>query len=917
MTNYGISEKEKTNLLIDNMMYGLHTAIPALITEVDLEKQTLSAKIAIKRTVNINGVLGELEYPPLAKVPFFTLQNGGYAVTVPPVVGDACMLIFSERNADGFWKSGEIGLPPYAPTRRHDINDAVALVGFTPTPNIIPNYAPEGIEIRNRDKNACISLTKDAIRLRMHGVSLTITKDGISIDGDKSLTFNISDFHVNASRGIFFKSKESINFEAPVLNVKANTNIEGNRVNVETDEGQIILNGAVSVTGDLDANMIRARQGNKEAPEATAGKLTTGELYPWNTFLDRLTLEEKSVRFSLEAGPQPPPNTSFEVNIDFATLSEMEGYPDLAKEIAKQCADTLRVLFDATQNKLVLETVGTGKEDGHLTYLRDAGTSADATPGTLTTGALPGWTDFRNSLKNLGIVFKINIGGAFRKYALDYSKLTANLGWENFAKLLGEEHKDAASVTFGASRLKFETKKSGDSDGLISFMVDTSEGNSPAVFTSGVFDPEFETFVTALNEKDFGVSSSVNGRDTVFHMGNAEVAACSDFGDFFAKLFEISQLRPTVNYNRIVLETKNTGHGATIGYFSPVAHIDATAAYLVTGLLPSFAQIKNMYSQSTLNIIFDLEIDDFVNNYTITPQNLKDSADWGDIAALLQPTGESTTPINITYREGSLVFASPTLGRRTLSPLEYNPDPQTPSLNGAVILSGTPVQGVVVYPGSDEIDNISPAGASLLKLTKETGATSVDGKDNAYNGNSIHLLKGTADTGAAAAPGKDGLFVIENNSATLLRGTKDTDALLVPGLDPGEYAPGQYDRIMTLIGSLEVIEKITCKELVIKERTTMTGEIKANPRTVPEDESQTPEISEMIVDGGMRCAKNLTVLETATLNKLKVNSGAEITGNLTLDGGKIIGKNGIQLSFDFSGLSVNAEIHAREFEAGF
>jgi hypothetical protein len=109
----------------------------------------------VKRTVNIDGNIGELEYPTLKNIPFFTLQNSDYSITVSPKVGDTCLLIFCERNADSFWESGKVSIPAYAPTRRHDINDAVA-IGFTPSPKLIKNYGEEGIEIRNAARVSCI-----------------------------------------------------------------------------------------------------------------------------------------------------------------------------------------------------------------------------------------------------------------------------------------------------------------------------------------------------------------------------------------------------------------------------------------------------------------------------------------------------------------------------------------------------------------------------------------------------------------------------------------------------------------------------------------------------------------------------------------------------------------------------------------
>jgi hypothetical protein len=962
MTDYiGAGMREKTEMLAENLLYKLHTSIPALISDVNLEKQTLSAEIAVKFTVDDER---EMSWPVLRNIPFFTLQNGSYSVTVPPKPGDACLLLFCERNADSFWANGKVSAPTYAKTRRHDVNDAVALIGFTPTTKLIKDYAADAIEMRNTSRSSAVSVKTGEItvnvgekkgsntvvlsansgennsitltadnksriamrneRLQLESgeeIKITLTPEGISIStGGKPVTFDVSDVVIRSSNNIDFESSNAINFKSEVFNVEANTNLKGDvsidgsslKVNAATEiSGNTKITGAVSVKGDLDAVLLKGPHIDRRgaATEATAGKLTTGDLYAWNDFADRLTLEGKLIHFELTAA-----QTDFTISIPFDDIKAFTGWSDLAKLIESFSQNLFTVDFDADENSLNFTTTGTGKEQGNLTFLRDITISSDSSPGVLTSGELTDWSTFLSSLNGLGLIFKINIAGSYKTYALDFDKISGETDFAGFTEILNGFYPDLVTVSFADNKITFTTIGFGSMNGSLSYLTPTSSAASSAVFTGGNFDPDFSEFKTELKGYDLALSSKINGRDYIFYMSYSDIENLSGYADFFSNLFSASPMRADTGYQNVVLTTKDAGSSTSIGFFDSVTHLDATAAYLQTGTLQSFIAVKNLYANQPLNIIFNFKVDHYDNNYAITPQNLKDASDWGDIAAMLSPSGDETTPINISFGNGTLTFASPTTGERMLSYLQYNPDPDVKSIDGSLLLSGTE-QFASIYRGTNENDHLSPESANLLKLTEATGAVTVNGTDSAYNPNSVDLMKGTEATEAVLQQGVDGNITVINNSATLLKGTKNTDAVLNVGLDPGEEDPASYDRVMTIVGSLNVIEKISCKEFTVSEKTSITGEVNIKPQTVPEDESVPPEPTDVVVDGGIK-SKKLTVSETATVNELKVNAGAEITGDLTLDGGKII-SGGIQLSFDFSGMKCTGTISASDFVAGF
>jgi cytoskeletal protein CcmA (bactofilin family) len=185
-----------------------------------------------------------------------------------------------------------------------------------------------------------------------------------------------------------------------------------------------------------------------------------------------------------------------------------------------------------------------------------------------------------------------------------------------------------------------------------------------------------------------------------------------------------------------------------------------------------------------------------------------------------------------------------------------------------------------------------------------------NGEDVGYRTDSTIILKGTLGSGASVVPGKDGQITMVNNSATLLKGTKETDADLEVGLDPGEDPPGEFDGVFTLVGKLEVIEEITCKKIISSQGADITGEITLAPRTVPEDEHTQPEVTDVIIDGGLKTS-TLTVVGEASFGKSLFNDSIEVNGDIKIDNGAIK-SNGITISFGWR-LSVNAEISANDF----
>jgi hypothetical protein len=83
-------------------------------------------------------------------------RAGGYAITLPVKKGDECLLVFADMCIDGWWQSG--GIQDQIETRRHDLSDAIAIMGVTSQPKKLDGYHPDNIQLRTDDGSVVIEI---------------------------------------------------------------------------------------------------------------------------------------------------------------------------------------------------------------------------------------------------------------------------------------------------------------------------------------------------------------------------------------------------------------------------------------------------------------------------------------------------------------------------------------------------------------------------------------------------------------------------------------------------------------------------------------------------------------------------------------------------------------------------------------
>ncbi|MBR0518866.1 hypothetical protein IJJ97_03640 [bacterium] len=185
------------NKVIKKLSKNIHVALPAIITEIDYEKQTCKAQAVIREFINNKYV----DIPEFMDVPFFILSGGDYAITMPIKKDDECLIVFADSCIDSWWQSGGIQNP--IEIRNHDLSDCFALVGFRSQDKKLEDVSNDSLQIRNKN-NVLAEFKEDSVKIQ------TDENVIISIDSNNEITIKADSIKLDSDNitiaGINFKS---------------------------------------------------------------------------------------------------------------------------------------------------------------------------------------------------------------------------------------------------------------------------------------------------------------------------------------------------------------------------------------------------------------------------------------------------------------------------------------------------------------------------------------------------------------------------------------------------------------------------------------------------------------------------------------------------------------------------------------
>ena len=130
---------ELINLIIDQRLESLWTAIPANVISVDYSTLTCSVQ---PKTKLINASSEELEDLPIIQdVPISFQKSGGSVLLMLPEVGDVVIVMFTKYALDNLLKDYQTADPDNV--RRFSINDCIVVGGLHTSIESVPTIASE------------------------------------------------------------------------------------------------------------------------------------------------------------------------------------------------------------------------------------------------------------------------------------------------------------------------------------------------------------------------------------------------------------------------------------------------------------------------------------------------------------------------------------------------------------------------------------------------------------------------------------------------------------------------------------------------------------------------------------------------------------------------------------------------------
>lgn len=151
-------DEETLRMAFDSQLANVWTALPAIVTEVDLGAMTLSAQPALRGEIlQPSGEYVKTNLPVLVDVPIVFPSAGGFTLTFPITAGDEVLIIFASRCIDAWWQSG--GIQDQLEFRMHDLSDGFAIPGPHSQPRVIPSISPTNAQLRSADGATFLEIT--------------------------------------------------------------------------------------------------------------------------------------------------------------------------------------------------------------------------------------------------------------------------------------------------------------------------------------------------------------------------------------------------------------------------------------------------------------------------------------------------------------------------------------------------------------------------------------------------------------------------------------------------------------------------------------------------------------------------------------------------------------------------------------
>ena len=214
----------------------LHTLLPARIVEIDYKTRKVSVQPSIKKKKRDgdNDAKGLQDMAIIQNIPLIVPASRLAIISIPAKVGDEVLVGFFERSVDTYLFSD--GATPVDPKdyRRHDYNDAVAIVGLNTFQNALEMH-PEDLVIK---MNATLA-NECTISLKPSGDVVVDTPTKFIVNAKGNVEVNTSaDAIVNASGNL-------------TATIGGDTTIDCGQTTIT---GEVRIDGGLSVGADVNTD---------------------------------------------------------------------------------------------------------------------------------------------------------------------------------------------------------------------------------------------------------------------------------------------------------------------------------------------------------------------------------------------------------------------------------------------------------------------------------------------------------------------------------------------------------------------------------------------------------------------------------------------------------------------------------------
>lgn len=140
---------EVVNVGLERLRKSIRVSMPGRIVDFDAAEQTATVKpLLYDVTESEDGTEGSVSVDVIHRVPIHVAGGGGYASTFPIAKDDECLIVFGDRSLDNWFAKG--GDQDPVDRRRHDLSDAIAIVGIRSNPSKLTDYDTSRAVVGNK-----------------------------------------------------------------------------------------------------------------------------------------------------------------------------------------------------------------------------------------------------------------------------------------------------------------------------------------------------------------------------------------------------------------------------------------------------------------------------------------------------------------------------------------------------------------------------------------------------------------------------------------------------------------------------------------------------------------------------------------------------------------------------------------------